>query len=435
MGDNATEPTSYETVKTWVESPAMQEIFTRTLPPGMDAGAWSGAALAYIRTAKDLQYAEPLSITGGLITIASLGLRMDGVMGQAYLTARTVKEKDPQTNRWKIVRYEAQVQLGYKGMLVLAYRNTDIQEIESIITHQVDFFDFQKGSKQFLTHRWKLNEARGDMVGVYAGVRFKNGYYSFQVFDIVDVLDLRLTILTQNGIRIEETPEGPVYHKKEWGNKGWRVMGEEEAKRYPWIGHLRPMVVKTGVRWAQKFWPTIGSEFSRAADLMAIDDAGLSQGLASTAAELMPKELRHEVEAQPGFDPGAAQAPKVRSRVRGEQLTAKMLAEATAGQGDKAEAKPEEPPKPKKEKKPDPEPKKKKSDLKGATKGKSQPQKPQTPPQETKAPAAGQSPSSKKEAPEPPPGDPSEMTEEEIAEAMQREQDEWEASLADRKDK
>lgn len=415
--------TTYEKVKQWVEAPAMQDVLQRALPKGMDAGTWSGAALAYVRTAKDMNLCTPLSVMGGMITIASLGLRLDGVMGHAYLTVRAIKDR-----KGKIIGYEAQVQLGYKGMVVLVYRNPEVQEVEPIIVYQNDEIDFQKGTSQYLNHRWPLNELRGEMRAVYAGLRFKNGFYSFQIHNIDDVMELRRKILLQNWIRVEETQDGQIYHRKPY-NKNWYEMPENEANYYPWIGHLVPMILKTAIRWSQKFWPTVGSDFNQAATLVELDDAGVSQGMAGLAAEHMPPELRAQAETTKTLPKGAMRAT-AGSRLRGEDLTKQMLAEATA-RGSQGEQ----------DSKPMPTDAKTESQgEQGATQGEKAELDGQGAEGKTKdVQDASKDSDKKKKRPKPKPSDQKKtndskpMTDEEIELALQREQEEWEAGQVGQK--
>jgi len=315
---------SYEHVKRWLETPAMHDVIAQSLPTGSNVGAWIGAALAYVRTSQDVQRCEPLSITGAIITIASFGLRLDGVMGHAYIRGMPIKDKNG-----NVLRYEAQVQLGYKGMIELVYRNPDIQDVEPVIVYDGDTFEFQKGTNPFLHHTWPLQKDRGEMIAVYAGLRFKNGYFAFQIHNVQDIMSLREKILLQSWIKIERTQSGFVYFKKPW-NQDWKRMSENQANQYPWIGHLTPMILKTAIRWSQKFWPTVGTDFARAANLVELDDEGLSQGMADLAAERMTDDMKQQAELLPAYTPDEGNHTTVRSRAKNDRLKKQMLAQATS---------------------------------------------------------------------------------------------------------
>jgi phage RecT family recombinase len=418
QGEDSPNRSTYDQVKVWVESPAMQDVLQRALPKGMDAGTWTGAAIAYVRTARDMEKCSPLSVMGCMITIASLGLRLDGVMGHAYLTARQIRDR-----RGDIIGYEAQVQLGYKGMIVLVYRNEDVQEVEPIIIYQNDEIDFQKGTNAYINHRWGLNEPRGERKAVYAGLRFKNGFYSFQIHNMDDVMILRRNILLQNWIKIEETPKGPKYFRKPY-NKNWYEMPEYEANKYPWIGHLVPMIHKTAIRWSQKFWPTVGSDFDRAATLVGLDDSGVSQGMARLAAQQMPPELAGQGAAADTLPKGPTRAA-TKSRLRGADLTAQMLAEATArgsqGEQDDSQASADGETGDQDTQETAQGPGTKIDEQGDKSKDKAVQGAPSTPKRKTEKPE------------DKPQGAPGEMTDEEREEALQAEHAEWEAEQARRK--
>jgi phage RecT family recombinase len=327
---------TYSEVKKWVDGSG-QELLRKTLPPGYAVAAWASAALAYISSSKEVLGCTPTSIVGCFLTVASFGLRLDGVTGHAYLRALPIKDSSG-----AYVRSEAQVQLGYRGMVELAYRNPEVQDIEPCIIYQNDKFDFRKGSQPYLHHTWDVAKPRGAMVAVYAGIRYRNEYFGFQIYPIDDVLALRKSILEQSWIRVDETASGTQYFKKPFKGE-WRQLSSQEANHYPWIGHLVPMVLKTSIRWAQKYWPTVGSEFSRAASLSELDDAGISQGMGAIGEVVAPTE-------EPSRE------PDTKPNLKGD-LLAKMLSEAGRKTGNGAQPE-EEPKKPEEEpKKPEEEPK------------------------------------------------------------------------------
>jgi len=292
----ATDSDNYLKLKTKLEDGALQEIIKKALPSTTSAGAWTAAALAYLRTNEDILNCTTTSVIGCCITVASFGLRLDGVTGHAYLRALAIKD-----SAGNILRHEAQVQLGYRGMLELAYRNPEVREIEPVIVHKEDLFDFEKGTSPFLHHKWEISKPRGVMVAVYAGIRFKGGYYSFQIHAIEDIMNLRKNILQQSYIRVEETQTGTLYYKKPYKGSDWRELSSFEANRYPWIGHLGPMILKTAIRWSQKFWPTVNTEFSYASTLSELDDAGLPQEMSATAERYGVTDAKPE--AKRSFDP------------------------------------------------------------------------------------------------------------------------------------
>jgi recombination protein RecT len=321
MTNQKPELSNYDQIKKWLEAISMREIFQQSLPKSVPVDNWINTALSTIRTSEEIQNAEPLSTLGALMTIASLGLRLEGPLGQAYLTTRNVKKKNKQSGQWEWSHKETQMQVGYRGLLAIAWRDPEVQDIEAIIVRKNDEFDFQRGSNSYLTHKWEFGVERGPIVAVYSGLRFKNGYYSFEPYDIESIMDLRSDILKQNGISIEQLEKGGVvYHKKKWGDSGTRQMSEDEASKVPWIGHLDPMIKKTVIRRSANYWK-LGNDFETAANLVAIDEAGLSQNLARAASDVMPQEINPNNQNKP---------MNVRSRKKNSDIKARLVAEADA---------------------------------------------------------------------------------------------------------
>ncbi len=326
---------SYDRVKSWLDNEAMRDVLRKTLPRNIPVDPWVQAALTTIRLDDKLQNCEPLSLMGALMTIASLGLRLEGPLGQAYMSARSVREKDPQTGQWVTSRYEAQTQIGYRGFIDIAYRDPEVREVESIIVRHDDAFDFRRGSEPFVNHRWdhrKTPEERGPMVAVYSGLRFKTGYYSFEVYPFSDILAHRNKILAEKGIRVETDGCGGERYLRN-GNRGEYEMTEQQILRQPWLAYPIPMIKKTPIRWSAKYWP-LSPDFQRAADLASLEEANVSQRLADIARTTLPSVIAGQLEANaPSDGTGKLASSQNLSLARTKGLAAKMAAEAAARDG------------------------------------------------------------------------------------------------------
>ena len=326
---------SYERVKSWLDNEAMRDVLRKTLPRNIPVDPWVQAALTTIRLDVKLQNCEPLSLMGALMTIASLGLRLEGPLGQAYLSARAVREKDQQTGQWVTSHYEAQAQIGYRGFIDIAYRDPEVREVESIIVHHDDEFDFRRGSEPFVNHRWdhrKTPEERGPMVAVYSGLRFKAGYYSFEVYPFSDILTHRNKILAEKGIHVETDGDGKERYLRN-GNRGEYEMNDQQILRQPWLAYPIPMIKKTPIRWSAKYWP-LSPDFQRAADLASLEEANVSQQLADIARTTLPSVIAGQLEANaPSDGTGKLASSQNLSLAKTKGLAAKMAAEAAARDG------------------------------------------------------------------------------------------------------
>lgn len=116
-----------------------------------------------------------MSFLAALMNAAQLGLEPNTPLGQAYLI--------PYKNRGIL---ECQFQLGYKGMLDLAYRNERMQSIEAHTIYANDEFHYELGLDPMLKHipAW---EDRGEITGFYAVFKLDNGGVRFEVMSKSDI--------------------------------------------------------------------------------------------------------------------------------------------------------------------------------------------------------------------------------------------------------
>ena len=254
------------------------------------------SSLTMIVSSTDLCRCTTGSLLGGIIVSASLGLRLDGPLGQAYLVPRPVYIKDPNAARYqkKYSHHEAQFQPGYKGLMDMALRNPEVADIEAHVIYQHDELSWQYGTEQFLKHKYDLNKSdRGNIIGVYTGLRYHSKYYAFKVFPISQIEEIRNRVLIQNGVFIEKKNNKETYFRKDktTGN----LYEWKQASVMPWIGHLVAMIEKTGIRLSSKYW-RINAQFETAAAYSELDEAGISQNLSNLGSEYLQQPQTHTEE-------------------------------------------------------------------------------------------------------------------------------------------
>lgn len=106
---------------------------------------------------------NPTSFLGALMQSAQLGLEPNTNLGHAYLIpyGQTVS-----------------LQLGYLGLLELAYRSGQYQKIMAMPVYKDDFFEYQYGTNEKLNHIPAPIQT-GDPVGYYAYYNLTNGGQHF----------------------------------------------------------------------------------------------------------------------------------------------------------------------------------------------------------------------------------------------------------------
>lgn len=319
---------TYDKVKVWMDSPGIREMISASLGTTVEVDAWTTAALASIGTDKEVLGCTPESILGAFLEAASLGLRFEGPLGEAYLNPRSVKDSKDKASKL-VYRDEAQLQVGYRGLMRLARRDPRVRKIEAILVHENDIFEHRLGSAPFLNHTWDVRQPRGRIVAVYAAVRYHDGFYDFgQPYSMDAVLRHREKILADKRIRIVVQTDGSEKYYKMWDD-GEKLMADYQTRRIPWIAYLEAMTQKTAVRWSAKFWD-LTPDFDRAAALISIDESGRSQELEGVARRVVPESvLAGSNEPTVQMD-NAVQAASL-TRMGG--LRAQMLRESGIGQG------------------------------------------------------------------------------------------------------
>ncbi len=328
---NKEQQTPYEQVKAWLTNAEMKKKLRRTLPDKMELDPWIEMALVHIRTADKISMCTPTSIMGALMTLASLGFRLEGALGQAYLEAYAVKSDGVFSH------YEAQVQIGYRGLIDIVYRDPEIQDVEVFVVHQNDVLEHQRGTSPFIRHSWdhKCKKAlRGPEAALVTALRYRNGYYSFEIYPWEDLIEHRNKVLLQKGITVEEDADGNEVFIGRKRNGGEYTINPMTTVN-PWIKHSLPMFKKTGIRWSAKYW-NLSPDVQRAAQLSALEESGVSQGNESFARSILPPSVNVEIEQ--GLPNAGRLAPSQGASIaRGNELAKQMAEEALKRQNNQTQ--------------------------------------------------------------------------------------------------
>lgn len=145
--------------------------FQAALPKQISAERFSRIAMTAVRNNPALQNCNPMSFIAALMQSAQLGLEPNTPLGQAY-----------------IIPYgsEAQFQIGYQGLLTLAYRTGEYKTIYAHPVYAQDEFTYEYGLEESLVHK-PSPEPSGAPIAYYAVYRLVNGGYGFAVMSRKEV--------------------------------------------------------------------------------------------------------------------------------------------------------------------------------------------------------------------------------------------------------
>lgn len=226
----------------------MRAQIEKALPSVITPERFTRIALtAYSRNEK-LQECTAESFLGSMMQAAQLGVEPNTPLGQAYLI--------PYRNRGVM---EVQFQLGYRGMIDLAYRSGEVQNIQAHEVYENDTFEYELGLEPKLRHVPALKD-RGDVILYYAVFKLTNGGVGFEVMSKEDV----------------------------------EAFAKKKSKTYgtgPWQSDFDAMAKKTLVKRLLKFAP-LKSDFVRA----VTTDETIKSGISENMADLPDETVTIDVE-------------------------------------------------------------------------------------------------------------------------------------------
>lgn len=156
-------------IQSWIKK--YEGEVAKALPSVMTPERFTRIALTAVTNTPKLAECTPQSFIGAMMNAAQLGLEPNTPLGQAYL-----------------IPYgkQCQFQLGYKGMLDLAYRSGEFKNIGAYTVYENDEFEYELGLEPFLKHK-PAKSNRGKAIYFYATFKLVNGGFGFECMSVDDV--------------------------------------------------------------------------------------------------------------------------------------------------------------------------------------------------------------------------------------------------------
>lgn len=162
-----------KTMQTYIKS--MENEIKKALPSVITPERFTRMVLSAISVNPKLGSCTPNSFLGAMMSAAQLGLEPNTPLGQAYIL--------PYMNKGVL---EAQFQIGYKGLIDLAYRSGEVEVIQAHVVYENDEFECNYGLEPTLRHVPAAKD-RGEPIKVYAMFKTKSGGFGFEVMSMDDV--------------------------------------------------------------------------------------------------------------------------------------------------------------------------------------------------------------------------------------------------------
>ena len=235
----------------------MEGEIKKALPSVLTPERFTRITLSALSTNAKLQETTPQSFLGAMMTAAQLGLEPNTPLGQAYLI--------PFRNKGAL---ECQFQLGYKGLIDLAYRSGQISVIQAHTVYENDEFEYELGLDPKLKHVPCKGADKGNPIYFYAVFKTKDGGYGFEVMSVDDV----------------------------------RTHAQKYSKAYsngPWQTNFEEMAKKTVLKKALKYAP-LKTEFMRGLTADETIKTEISEDMYSVPDESVIEAEGYEVDGDTG---------------------------------------------------------------------------------------------------------------------------------------
>ena len=230
-----------------IRQPNFQKQMALAMPKSMTPDRLTRIVMTECRKTPALLKCAPESFYGAVLQCAALGLEPGSALGHCYLLPfGNGKDRSGRPN--------AQLIIGYRGMIDLARRSGQIISLQAWTVHAQDTFNYQLGLDPDIQHVPASTADRGPVTHVYAVAKLKGGGIQFEVMSRAEIEKVRST--------------------SKAGNTG------------PWASHWEEMAKKTVIRRLFKYLP-VSIEAVRAVEI----DEKTDRGEATTDQDFLDAEF------------------------------------------------------------------------------------------------------------------------------------------------
>lgn len=207
----AKKPTPVEVYTAQIIGDRTQSAILSSLPAHVSAARFERNLVNLCMQNPDLMQWDPRLTFREVSKAAALGLLLDPQLGEAYVVpAWNAKKRST----------EPQLRIGYRGLIKLCRQAGHVAAIYAHEYRENDIIEVDLGDHKRLLHKPNLYEDRGEVLGYYAVIKYKDGNSDFEVTSLSEVLAIR-----------DRSDAWQAYAAKRIKSTPWASDGDEMGKK------------------------------------------------------------------------------------------------------------------------------------------------------------------------------------------------------------
>ena len=193
---------------------------------GMSMPAERDYLITLYNDKQHIRTCSPDSLANVLLTAAYTGLSLNPQLGLLYVVPYRMEIGGKRVN-------VAQAQIGYKGLVKMAFRSSAVLGIQANVVHEKDpvFEVWTDETGKHIRHVEYTKGSRGALTNVYVIAKFRSGFTHVEVMGADDIEKIKVAVRKKNDGQL--TPAWNTWPEEQWKKsclrRAWKYWPKDPA--------------------------------------------------------------------------------------------------------------------------------------------------------------------------------------------------------------